>query len=51
MKIKFNNDLENIKKITDVIVVIGCLCGAIVGLVNHNWGQWVGFTMALLAKI
>lgn len=51
MKIEFNNDSENIKKITDAIVVIGCICGVIVGLVSHNWGQVSGFTMALLVKI
>lgn len=51
MKIEFNNDSEKIKKITNAIVVIGCICGVLGGLANHNWGQAAGFTMALLAII
>lgn len=49
--IKFDFDIERCKKITDGIILLGCICGLIEGLVNHNLGQVLGFTMALLARI
>lgn len=51
IKFNFDFDIELCKKITEEIVFFGCICGLIVGLINHNWGQVSGFTMALLARI
>ena len=52
IKFNFYFDIERCKRITEGVVFFGCICGFIVGLVNHNWGgQVAGFTMALLARI
>ena len=51
IKFNFDFDIERCKKITEGVVFFGCICGLIVGLVNHNLGQVSGFAMALLARI
>lgn len=51
VKFNFDFDIERCKRITDGVILLGCICGLIVGLVSHNWGQVLGFTMALLARI
>ena len=51
IKFNFDFDIERCKKITEGVVFFGCICGLIVGLVNHNWGQVSGFAMALFARI
>lgn len=48
MKFLFNIDIDKCRKITDVIILVGCICGLINGLVSHNWGQVEGFTFAIL---
>lgn len=49
--VRFNFDIERCNKITKNIVFLGCICGLIEGLINHNWGQVSGFALALLARI